>query len=669
MPSATLNPFSIVLFFLVTGLAAYGFGIPESVTATFVLVFFAVVTFVNPFNGIVFLLLATPFFLGESSWPYYWMTEALVFITILSAVIRFATKKERIEIPLKYPLALLLLASLCSIPIDGKEFYYDYWANSFADMYSWWITAHPKPKLHYLRVFTNMASGMALFLISFHAVRRCRFDTILSTFKAVVIMCGGVCVVGILLAYNIIPTNPQLWRYMTLSLVGDYFGSITVFAFALHFLGQYLLLVLPITLYLMYINVSRPAFLALYVAIFMLISFCLIQGGLRAAALLLYITVFIAFAFYIFHFIGNRKRGKLIFSGAGVLLVAVVSGYLLTKGVASQRFAIEILDKINSDTIAGIPNFINDPLFFWSRGIVEPRFFLWHTAVIMFLSSPLLGIGLGRFTSLFREYFASDWYTWEDIGFATNASSHSFYFETLANQGIIGFGLWGLLIWLILFGAVRTIRREASSQKKFFFIAIFSSIVIWLTIGLIHHVTLSRIIEIYFWISLGILAGYSWDEIKIVEPGRKKAVIAFAVIAAAFCYQIYLVMARPIPENFQTGFSSWEKKPDGNYYRWMGKRAVYSAMAKDGKVTLSLVVTLDGLEQKPQKVKIQVGESVKEIVINNRGLFTAEFPVKSKEGRYLVWLEVDHTYDPAKNRISRQRGPVGVMIMKPRENK
>ncbi len=669
MPTKTLNPFTIVAFFLFTGLAAYGFGIPESVTAGIVLVFFTIVTFINPFNAIVFLLLSTPFFLGESSWPYYWMTEALVFITILSALIHFSKKKERIEIPLKYPLALLLVSSICSIPIDGKEFYYDYWASSFGDMYSWWITAHPKPKLHYLRILTNMASAMALFLISFHAVRRYGFDTILSTFKAVVIVCGGVSVVGIMLAYKVIPTNPEVWRYMTLSLVGDYFGSITVFAFALHFLGQYLLLVLPVTLYFMYVNFHRPASLALYVAIFALISFCVIQGGLRGAALLLYITVFIAFAAYVYHLAGSRKRGKMIFSTAAIILVAIASGYLLTKGVASQRFAIEILDKINSDTITGIPNFINDPLFFWSRGIMEPRFFLWHTAVLMFFSSPLLGVGLGRFTTLFREYFASDWYTWEDIGFAANASAHSFYFETLANQGIIGFLLWGLLIGVVIYGAVRAIRRESSHQKKIFYIAILSSIIIWLAIGVIHHVTLGRIIEIYFWISLGILAGYSWDEIKTVELGKNKAIIALVIIAAAFCYQISLVMARPVPKDFQTGFSSWEKKPDGNYYRWMGKRAVYSAMAEDGEVSLSLVVTLDGLEKKPQRVKVWVGDSVKEIVINNRGLFTARFPVKSKEGRYLVWIEADHTYDPVKNRISRQRGPVGVMIMKPRENK
>ncbi|VAX18799.1 hypothetical protein MNBD_NITROSPINAE01-1, partial [hydrothermal vent metagenome] len=155
----TLNPAWMLCFFASLGIVAYLFAMPEAWAAGAIIFFFATITISNPVNGVLCLFLLTPFFLGESGWPYYWMTEALVYITLLSAIFHIWLQKERVKFPLKYIFILFIIASAFSLPIDGKEFYYDFWVTPWSDLFAQWQVAHPSPKVHYLRILTNILSG------------------------------------------------------------------------------------------------------------------------------------------------------------------------------------------------------------------------------------------------------------------------------------------------------------------------------------------------------------------------------------------------------------------------------------------------------------------------------------------------------------------------------
>ncbi len=636
---------------------------PETWAAAFALLFFAVIVSMNPFNGIAFILISTPFFLGETGWPYYWTLEALVFGTLLSAITHAWIRKEKFVFPLKYQVILLIVAAAASLPIDGKEFYYEFWTATWNDMFAWWLSGHPAPKINYLRVLVNMLSGIGLFLVAFNFASKRDAAAILPSLKATVVVAGAVCVIGILMFYGMIPKNPDTWHYLTLSVVGKFGSAITAFSYALHFWNQYLLLVLPLVLYFIFFKRNEPKALLFYIAILGVVTFCLLQGGLRSAAMLFYLTVLLAAGLYFYSTTKGKLHGNKYLIIVGLVAVAAIGAAFLTRGEAFARLYDEILKKFNYETLKGIPEFIDNPLYFLEKGISEPRFFLWHTAVMMFIASPFLGIGLGRYTALFKEYYASDWYNWEYIGFASGASSHSIYFEILANQGIIGLLVWGLLLASILIAGVKAIRSETAKEKKALIIAILFSIVSWLLLGVTHHIALCRVIEIFFWIQAGILAGLSSSQLKHVELRKRIFAGTLIVISIAFIYQIKLISDRPVSEQFSTGFYNWEGLPDGSPARWAGKRAVMNVKIESEQMVVSLSAPLPSLDKNPQKITIWFGSHKTEAVFRDTSWQDIIVPADATKGSYkALWMEADYVFNPKKKNISSDDRNLGVMM-------
>lgn len=657
-----LNPVWVILFFALLGSSAFLFGLPEAWSAGATITFFTIIAVLNPINGIIFLFLSTPFFLGESGWPYYWLTEALIFINLLSVFFHTYAQKEKFEFPLKYIFILFAIVSLLSLPIDGKEFYYDFWATSWGDIFAWWHVAHPTPKLHYVRILTNTLSGLGLFYIAYSFASQNNDRNIQQLFKYTLFVAGAICLIGILMANGSFPKDPDTWRYLTLSLVGEYLGYITAFSFALHFFNQYLLIVFPIALLMIFLNRKQMPTLILYIVVFGLMSYCLMQGGLRSSAALFYLMLTIAIGGYIFSLIKKRQIQNKNYIVAGFIAFILIAAYLLTSSLAFQRLSDEIISKFDSDTWKELSDYIDDPLYFMKHGIAEPRFFLWHTAVVMFLASPLLGIGLGRYTALFKDYYASDWYNWENIGFAAGASAHSFYFEILANQGIIGVLLWGALIFCILWGATRAYKHEPDTKKKYLIIAIFSSVIVWLLLGVTHHITLCRAIEIFFWIQLGLLAGLSADYLKNLDIGKKVFAAVLIVIAIAGLYQLKLISDRPIGKEFSIGFYNWEKQPDGTVARWAGKRAALNIKKEGRKMTLTMSAPLPFLDKNPQTVKIWFDDYQEEAVFKNTDWQDITIPVKNSKGSAVLWIETSYALNPKKEKINSDERNLGVMM-------
>ncbi|MBI4665233.1 MAG: O-antigen ligase family protein [Nitrospinae bacterium] len=658
-----LNPYLIPVFFACVAGGALIFKLPEGVTAGIVAAFFAVATAANPLNGLAFIFLSTPFFLGESGWPWFWLLEVFIWGVLLSAAVHWALKRERLQLPLKYFAAFLLLTSAASVPIDGKEFYYELWATGIKEQFLIWLAAHPMPIIYYLRVLTNLATSLGIFALMAHYASKTGFPYLRRLFTAYAALAGVICVIAILMAYDVIPRDPAQWRYLSLSLVGRYERSITGFSYALHFFNQYLLLALPIAVGLVWMNRQRPVAVGASALTVILISFCVIQGGLRTAAMAFFMAVIVVIFILLRNALGVRYRSAFFTGAVGLLIIAALVGVILASGLASERFEKELLGKFNWKLIKYSYLYINDPLYFMRHaGIMEPRFFLWHTAVLMFVSAPLLGAGLGRFTGLFMDYYASDWYSWEDIGFAARESAHSIYFETLANQGIFGFILFFAFIATVLLAGFRRFRLLSAPDERICVSALLFTALMWLFLGLTHHVPLCRAIDSFFWITLGILAGLSVDSFRECRFGVKSKTILAGALAMAFGWQVWMVMERPIGPKFAAGFYDWEQQPDGTAGRWMGRRGVLMTDVVDGKVTLWFDCPLPGLDKNPQTVLAEINGATGEIQITSPGVKQMEIPASPGASKALVKISAGYVINPKAQGFSPDNRTLGVIL-------
>ncbi|RPH89262.1 MAG: hypothetical protein EHM75_02595, partial [Desulfobacteraceae bacterium] len=123
-----VNPLWIIGLFFLLALGVLFFQLPEKWTAGLVVGFFLFLAALHPLNGISFLLLVIPFFLGNPSKPYIFLLEIFIYGTLVSAFFHWRSRKRQGSSPLKFPLLLWLLAAALSLPLAARELYYTLWA-------------------------------------------------------------------------------------------------------------------------------------------------------------------------------------------------------------------------------------------------------------------------------------------------------------------------------------------------------------------------------------------------------------------------------------------------------------------------------------------------------------------------------------------------------------
>ena len=160
-----LNPFWSVLFVVFIAVLAVFLGLPENAAAYLTCLFFLVIVILHPVNGVYFLLLVIPFFLGNSKRPYYLMLEFFVYATILSAILWYVKKKHQ-KIPYTYPILLFLVVSLCSLPLNLKELFWEIWAWSPGRLLRILASSHEGYNLYYVRTLLNLASAVVLYFVT-----------------------------------------------------------------------------------------------------------------------------------------------------------------------------------------------------------------------------------------------------------------------------------------------------------------------------------------------------------------------------------------------------------------------------------------------------------------------------------------------------------------------
>lgn len=635
------RPIWVILFFILLSSAVLILHMPEEITAALGLCFFFVLTLINPLNGMAFLILSIPLFLGAPHNPHFFLYEILVYGTLIFGFIHLWKQKTSLEVPFKTLVLLLFLAALFSIPINAKEYYWEFWATPAKDIWFQWMRGHEKFPLFHLRALTNLLSGILLFILVTNLFSKNAYSDLERILTAMIWMAVLVCLVGILFLFKIIPFQPR--TYLSLSLAGTHEGAISALAFNRQYLAQYLLILFPLIFYFLYLNRQKMPWLMVYLLVLGLFIFSLSASMQRSVFLVLFLELFFLIGFYI-RYISNQKKKALLFFLVPFLLTAGM--FLIDFLFLNKRFLSRIV-------LIGL----SDP--------DQRRVHLWNTAWNMFHHSPFLGVGLGKYFEFFPEFFNNSLQSWKIYGFV-RGEPHSFFFQTLAEQGAFGLLLILTLVVAILYRMMKKAKEEPKSEHQLLMGVLAVSLIAWLILGLFHNVAYVRSLGVLFWVLLGWSAGLTPPR-TIPGTGKNKfLIIGLLILGAAFGYQIKLIHDRPISPFFQTGFHGIETLHGGEKIRWIGKRAVENLDIQGGKTVISVSAPLPGIADHPQKVRFWVGRKLQVVALKDADWHQISLLAeKPFTGKMLLRIETGYTFNPKKDKGSDDDRDLGIMI---REN-
>ena len=150
------------------------------------------------------------------------------------------------------------------------------------------------------------------------------------------------------------------------------------------------------------------------------------------------------------------------------------------------------------------------------------RIMIWTETLLIWVRQPLLGVGLGQFNlhqleAQHRFFALGEW----TRGFQQNASfvldAHNQYLQILAEQGLLGLGLFLFLVWTILRSARRAMAQDRWSQALT--IAWCGQLVLFLWNAPLFYFPVAML----FWITAGILAAPRVPDVVDDSPAAPRS--------------------------------------------------------------------------------------------------------------------------------------------------
>lgn len=145
------------------------------------------------------------------------------------------------------------------------------------------------------------------------------------------------------------------------------------------------------------------------------------------------------------------------------------------------------------------------------------RFLIWLSAWDIVKKNPVLGCGWGLFEMLF-PFFQQRYLIHPQLTQRTHANNaHNVFLENLSQMGIVGLGIFLWLIFCIIKFGIHQVKNLKIDFQKTVAIGIFAGVVGMLVDNIVN-VTLYFVIPgFFFWMNLGILAGFGTNEKKVVS--------------------------------------------------------------------------------------------------------------------------------------------------------
>jgi len=510
------NSESSVLFLFFSALLAYFVHVPEKIILGYIIYYFIINIIINPKYGINFLILITPFCLGNSKRPYFIYIELLVYLIICASIIHFFLLKNRKFLKIYFfPLILLfVIISILNVPLNCKELYYYIKGTPLINVCYSFISSNEGYNTFYLRSFSNLLSSIALFIITFIFMQKKDF---LQLAKSMILMLFITCIFIFIFRYDLIQHKTS---FLTLQFLGQYGTSqgkvMCGFAYNPGYLGQYLISVLPFSILILLKRKQEKLWLiisSLVLFLSLLIIPLTFQRG-PIIALFLQINIFVIYLLLI----QKNKKTKLKISIIFFIIIPMI--LLLTDYFFNHGFMISKFDRL-----------------LHHMGL---RGKIWQVAFAMLKANPLLGVGIGKFHYFFPQYCAMASVNWSGSIQYVRSTAHNLYLHMLAEQGILGFTAFIFLIITIVKQAVISLKKMEKEAKT----ATISILIIltgMMTFGLSQYIFYIRIMQIYFWCILGFLVVIIKPYINNIYFPKKLYSLTTILLIGLFLYRLYII--------------------------------------------------------------------------------------------------------------------------------
>jgi O-antigen ligase len=209
-----------------------------------------------------------------------------------------------------------------------------------------------------------------------------------------------------------------------------------------------------------------------------------------------------------------------------------------------------------------------------------------RTALRMFGTHPVFGVGVGRFYTLSAEYSST-----EIKRLYPRENAHNNFLQILAELGLVGLTTFVWLLWEVAYSVWRALRVGGLSPPA---LGAAGGLTAFLATCLAGHPLLTNEVSYAFWLVLGLAAALTPEPPAGVRAGPRK--LGRSTVAAALA----LILALSLPVRgwqlatksnvggLLQGLSDTLVDEQGAPFRWMGERAQLLVPADARSVTLPL---------------------------------------------------------------------------------
>lgn len=595
----------------------------QQLTALGLGLLFAVAVCLAPRNGLMLLFLVPAIFNGEDLQPYFFLLEALVWLTLIGGFAVHLWRRRSLAFPYAPFVLLLLLSTVVSFPLNVKELWLEIQVSSWRELVEDLFRGDLWGNLFYVRTVLNVLSGIGLYVLVVN--QPWRRELLVRLAVGATLLVSAVELVG-LGWVRVFP--PRL--FLSLYLGGNVAGGFSGVGFNTSYFAQWALAYLPFAVLVLVERAPRWA-KACAVATVLLGGYTVLLTYQRGA----YVVLIVEVGLLLLAAWGLRTpRGWGAFvavCGVGAALLMLVAGFLL------MPVGARAIEKM---------------LMLWRSG-ESYREHVLQVAWRMFRAEPVLGIGSGRFAHMF-QFYSSDpaAFQWGSL------SSHNLYTQVLAEQGALGLASFLAVLGVTVGRMVRAQRRLGDARPVVLLLLV--SLGAWLGYGLLQYTFLLRSMQVYFWVILGLLAALTLSLRPPPRPGRGWVVGVLVVVGVAGGFRAHATAMRPIPRGFTFGLH--EREADGT--RWTRGGAVLEVPVAGRVLRFDVAYPIPEASRRPQRVTVLVdGSPVRRITLTDPAWKTVEIPIEKPLGRrVLLGVRVEHTFIPAAIGVSPDTRRLGVLV-------
>jgi O-antigen ligase len=246
---------------------------------------------------------------------------------------------------------------------------------------------------------------------------------------------------------------------------------------------------------------------------FLGISFALVSGLIIFQSASRYLLLFLAIGIVIVIYLSGSIQGLLL-----VFFSIAVYGHLygFHRGIKKSKLLTTSFFTLIISSVVFIGFFGLGPLGeYLERQSLRVRFGYFESAVAMFRSNPLTGVGTDSYGDYFRQ-FRPEWLI-KLIGDATTSNdAHNVYLNILATSGVVPFLFFAALNLIVVYRGVVTVLKGSRD------LVLIVSLVILLSFQLQSLISINHIgLSIWGWFAMGVVVSRTQPQITKEEKDKK----------------------------------------------------------------------------------------------------------------------------------------------------